>query len=188
MIKGVYTTGQAAKICRVSQQTIIRCFDRGELRGFYVPGTRFRRIPQKELSEFIREYGLPGSELVDEVSNQVLIVSQDHVLIENLRHVLSQGSLNLTVVDNGFEAGLRVASSPPHVVVVDCIVGVDAAQNICRELRCNQQLSITPLVAVCTSVEEKTHLARWLPNDTFVRPFDAPLLAHRLLTLARAAK
>ena len=27
--KTVFTTGEAAKICKVSQQTIIRCFDNG---------------------------------------------------------------------------------------------------------------------------------------------------------------
>ncbi|MFM8398687.1 MAG: regulator, partial [Pirellula sp.] len=30
--KTVFTTGEAAKICKVSQQTIIRCFDNGTLK------------------------------------------------------------------------------------------------------------------------------------------------------------
>ena len=37
-MKTVFTTGEAAKICKVSQQTIIRCFDNGQLKGFRVPG------------------------------------------------------------------------------------------------------------------------------------------------------
>ena len=40
MQKTVYTTGEAAKICKVSQQTIIRCFDSGQLKGFRVPVTK----------------------------------------------------------------------------------------------------------------------------------------------------
>ncbi|MEM9882815.1 MAG: helix-turn-helix domain-containing protein, partial [Planctomycetota bacterium] len=44
--KQVYTTGEAAEVCKVSQQTIIRCFDAGRLQGFRVPGSRFRRIPR----------------------------------------------------------------------------------------------------------------------------------------------
>ena len=47
--KTVFTTGEAAKICKVSQQTIIRCFDSGQLKGFRVPGSRFRRIPREQL-------------------------------------------------------------------------------------------------------------------------------------------
>ena len=32
-MKTVFTTGEAAEICKVSQQTIIRCFDSGRLEG-----------------------------------------------------------------------------------------------------------------------------------------------------------
>ena len=52
-MKTVFTTGEAAKICKVSQQTIIRCFDNGQLKGFRVPGSRFRRIPRESLYKFI---------------------------------------------------------------------------------------------------------------------------------------
>jgi len=31
--KAVYTTGEAATICNLSQQTIIRCFDSGQLQA-----------------------------------------------------------------------------------------------------------------------------------------------------------
>jgi excisionase family DNA binding protein len=49
-MKTVFTTGEAAEICKVSQQTIIRCFDSGRLKGFRVPGSRFRRIPRERCS------------------------------------------------------------------------------------------------------------------------------------------
>jgi len=57
--KSVFTTGEAAKICKVSQQTIIRCFDSGQLKGFRVPGSRFRRIPRDQLIAFMRDNGIP---------------------------------------------------------------------------------------------------------------------------------
>ena len=58
-MKTVFTTGEAAKICKVSQQTIIRCFDSGQLKGFRVPGSRFRRIPRDQLYSFMRDNGIP---------------------------------------------------------------------------------------------------------------------------------
>jgi len=54
-----YTTGEAAKICRCSQQTIIRCFDKGEIQGYHVPGSRFRRIPRDNLYEYLIDNNLP---------------------------------------------------------------------------------------------------------------------------------
>ncbi len=58
-MKTVFTTGEAAKICKVSQQTIIRCFDNGSLKGFRVPGSRFRRIPRDQLFAFMKDNGIP---------------------------------------------------------------------------------------------------------------------------------
>lgn len=87
-MKEVFTTIEAAKICRVSQQTIIRCFDSGKLRGFRVPGSRFRRIPREELLRFLAEYDLPLSRIDilsaqsdDLAENPILpIASQDAVV------------------------------------------------------------------------------------------------------------
>jgi hypothetical protein len=55
----VYTTGEAAKICGVSQNSIIRCFDKGHLTGFRVPFSKFRRIPRANLVEFMAAHGIP---------------------------------------------------------------------------------------------------------------------------------
>ena len=57
--KTVFTTGEAAKICKVSQQTIIRCFDNGSLKGSRVPGSKFRRIPREQLYLFMKDNGIP---------------------------------------------------------------------------------------------------------------------------------
>lgn len=58
-IDGIFTTGQAARICKVSQQTIIRCFDSGKLKGFKVPGSKFRRITLEGLKKFMDENRIP---------------------------------------------------------------------------------------------------------------------------------
>ena len=63
VMKTVFTTGEAAEICKVSQQTIIRCFDSGRLKGFRVPGSRFRRIPRDALIAFMKDNGIPPDAL-----------------------------------------------------------------------------------------------------------------------------
>lgn len=59
-----YTTGDAADLTTLSQQTIIRCFDSGRLRGFKVPGSRFRRIPRCYLIKFMLEHDIPLGPLI----------------------------------------------------------------------------------------------------------------------------
>lgn len=59
----IFTTGEVAKICKVSQQTIIRCFDNGRIGGFRVPGSKFRRIPRAELLKFMQDNEIPTTNL-----------------------------------------------------------------------------------------------------------------------------
>jgi excisionase family DNA binding protein len=56
------TSRQAARRAGLSRATIIRCFDRGLLHGFKLPGSRHRRIPVWDLDEFLREHGIPAAE------------------------------------------------------------------------------------------------------------------------------
>ncbi len=52
----VYTTGQVAKICNVSANTVSKWFDSGLLRGYRVPDSRDRRIPREHLIRFLKEH------------------------------------------------------------------------------------------------------------------------------------
>lgn len=57
--RGYYTTGQAARKCGVSQQTIIRAYDAGILNGFKVPHSHHRRIKGESMRKYIKENHLP---------------------------------------------------------------------------------------------------------------------------------
>src|ERR1700677_4268289 len=80
-MKTVFTTGEAAKVCKVSQQTIIRCFNWGQLRGFRVPGSRFRRIPCDALHRFMKENGIP-TDALESGRRRVLIVDDDQGVVD----------------------------------------------------------------------------------------------------------
>ncbi len=111
--KDVFTTGEAARICNVSQQTIIRCFDRGRLRGFRVPGSRFRRIPRGSLIEFMRNNKIP----VDGMSAglRLLVVSNS----SDTRSLRIPDSLEVSIVANGVEAGWQARLfRPTHLLLL----------------------------------------------------------------------
>lgn len=59
-LKSAYSTGEVARICCLSQTSIIRLFDSGVISGYRIPNSRFRRIPHEELLRFIQTHGLPN--------------------------------------------------------------------------------------------------------------------------------
>ena len=59
----VFTIGEAARICRVSTQTIIRCTDKGELDCIRASDGKRRRIPRSSLRVFMTSYGIPTTAL-----------------------------------------------------------------------------------------------------------------------------
>jgi excisionase family DNA binding protein len=59
----IFTTVQAAKICKVAPVTIGKWFDSGRLRGYRIPGSQDRRIPREHLITFLKEHGMPLGDL-----------------------------------------------------------------------------------------------------------------------------
>ena len=103
-MKTVFTTGEAAEICKVSQQTIIRCFDSGRLRGFRVPGSRFRRIPRDALIAFMKDNGIPPDAL-DNGKLKVLVVDDDPEIVELFVDVLERdGRFEVKTAATGYDA------------------------------------------------------------------------------------
>ena len=90
--KQVFTTGEAAEICKVSQQTIIRCFDAGRLKGFRVPGSRFRRIPREELIRFMKQNEIPTDNFAGG-KKKILVVDDDPHIVELFRDLLGTDDL-----------------------------------------------------------------------------------------------
>jgi len=127
--KDVFTTGEAARICNVSQQTIIRCFDRGRLRGFRVPGSRFRRIPRGSLIEFMRNNKIPVHAMSS--GSRLLIVST----LSEVRSIRVPENIKVSVVSNAVEAGWTAKEyRPTHVLVLDHS-GESVAQNLSSLLK-----------------------------------------------------
>jgi hypothetical protein len=66
------TTGQVAKICRVSSRTVAKWFDGGLLKGYNVPSSLDRRIVGDELIRFLKTHGMyeDSRHLIKVISSQ----------------------------------------------------------------------------------------------------------------------
>lgn len=146
--KSVFTTGEAARICNLSQQTIIRCFDNGRIRGYRVPGSRFRRIPRDALIEFMKRNGIPLHEL-NQGKTRVLVVDDDAGIVEMLVDLLGHdGRFQVETAATGFEAGRKTASFHPDVLVLDYMLPDINGNEVCRSIRSDETLSDVRIIIV----------------------------------------
>jgi excisionase family DNA binding protein len=120
--KSVFSTGEAAQVCNVSQQTIIRCFDSGRLQGFRVPGSKFRRIPRDELIRFMRENEIPLGRIEGRRRRVLCVVSEGSVLDRLADEAQPQDRLDVAVATNGFDAGWAARESHPSLILIDACV------------------------------------------------------------------
>jgi len=185
----VFTTGEVARRCNVANRTVSEWFDSGLLKGYRIPGSRDRRIPREYLIKFMKEYEIPLGDLEDEVMAKVLIVTQDQVLIENLKREMPlELSFKVAVADNSFNAGFQVKGFYPDCIVVDFSIGSAEALQICQNLQRNSEVAETIIIALLPDNGSSTTFNRLSINETFKKPFDPALLADRLWELVSAKK
>ena len=189
--KTVFTTGEAAKICKVSQQTIIRCFDNGSLKGFRVPGSRFRRIPRDQLYAFMRDNGIP-TDALESGKRKVLIVDDDEELVELLSDVFNKdGRFDVRTANNGFDAGMMVRELRPDLVILDVMLPDINGKEVCHRVRSDESLEAVKIICISGMVEQDkiAELKAAGANDFIHKPFNVERLLDRacdLLDIERA--
>jgi two-component system, OmpR family, response regulator len=190
--KTVFTTGEAAKICKVSQQTIIRCFDNGSLKGFRVPGSRFRRIPRDQLYAFMKDNGIP-TDALESGKRKLLIVDDDEGLVELMSESFARdGRFDIKTANNGFDAGMLVREFRPDLVVLDVMLPDINGKEVCQRIRSDNNMDAVKIICISGMIEQdKINELRGAGADDFMnKPFEIDHLVDRccgLLEMEKAA-
>ena len=181
-MKTVFTTGEAAKVCKVSQQTIIRCFDNGQLKGFRVPGSKFRRIPREALYKFMKDNGIP-TDALESGKRKVLIVDDDQELVELIVDVLAKdGRFETRAVNNGFDAGMMVKEYRPDLIVLDVMLPDINGKEVCQRVRSDANMEEVRILCISGMIEEdKVQELKLAGADEFIhKPFDVDHLIEKM--------
>jgi excisionase family DNA binding protein len=181
-MKTVFTTGEAADICKVSQQTIIRCFDSGRLKGFRVPGSRFRRIPRESLLQFMRENGIPPDTL-DSGKQKILVVDDDAEIVELFVDVLTRdGRFDVRTARSGYDAGMLTQEFNPDLIILDYMLPDINGNVVCKTIRQNPNFAETKIIIVSGVVnqDEINELLRSGADEFVKKPFNIERLIERI--------
>ncbi|MDX9911504.1 MAG: response regulator [Phycisphaerales bacterium] len=183
--KKVFTTGEAAQVCKVSQQTIIRCFDSGRLQGFRVPGSKFRRIPRDELLRFMRANGIP-TEVIESSARRVLVVDDDPKICELFEDLLTRdGRFEVKTCNNGYDAGMQTQSFSPHAVILDYMLPDINGNVVCQRMRTSEGTRDAKIIFVSGVVnQDEVDALMQAGADAFIKkPFDIDELMDTLCEL-----
>lgn len=182
MAKNVFTTGEVAQICQVSQQTVIRCFDSGRLTGFRVPGSRFRRITREGLIQFMKENGIPLDQL-ESGKKRVLVVDDEPAIVEMLVELLERdGRFEVRTAATGFDAGVVAGEFHPDVIILDYMLPDVNGNIVCKTVRANPKLEHVKIIIVSGVVnrEEIDALLSDGAHDFVKKPFEIDALISKI--------
>lgn len=186
--KQVYTTGEAADICKVSQQTIIRCFDAGRLKGFRVPGSRFRRIPREELIRFMKNNEIPTDNF-ETGKKRILVVDDDPQIVELFKDLLSRDDrFEVRTACTGYDAGIVTTSFKPDLMILDYMLPDINGNVVCKTVRENEDLQTMKIIIVSGVInrEEIDDLLTSGADDFMKKPFDIEQLMSKVNALVEA--
>lgn len=176
--KRIFTTGEAAVACGLSQQTIIRCFDSGRISGFKVPGSKFRRIPRDELIRFMRANNIP-LDSIESARKRILAVDDDPTILEAYKTVIERSDrYDFKSASSGYDAGLLTESYRPHLLLLDYRLPDIDGVAVCRKIKSLHHLSGTRILCI-SGVADPGIVAQLRQSgvDGFLpKPFEAQTL------------
>jgi excisionase family DNA binding protein len=188
-MKNLFTTGEAAQICKVSQQTIIRCFDSGRLTGFRIPGSKFRRIPRDSLVKFMKDNNIPLDNL-ESGKKKVLIVDDDAEIVELMVDVLVRdGRFDVRTATSGYDAGILTQQFSPDMIILDYMLPDVNGNVVCQTIRCNPEFENTKIIIVSGVINQSEidELLKCGAHGFIKKPFNIAQLVDEIATVLEMA-
>lgn len=130
------TPRETARLLRVSPITVRSWANKGMLHAEITPGGH-RRFAIREVERLAREYGITLARLPVQQLTKILIVDDDQPFARYLVELLEgwPEPVMVEMVHDGFDAGRKVHTFAPDVVLLDLMMpGVDGFE-VCRRIK-----------------------------------------------------
>jgi CheY-like chemotaxis protein len=150
MRKRTYGTHEIARICHVTPPTIGRWIEEGKLPSFTTGGGH-RRVWDLDLVLFLKNHNIPlPPDLIGVELERFLIVDDEPEMRRFVSRALQKHfpQAEIHEAGDGFEAGHKIASLRPALVILDLrLPGMDGFK-VCRTVRGDPTLKGVKILAI----------------------------------------
>jgi excisionase family DNA binding protein len=186
MKKTVYTTHDISRICCVNITTVMGWIDAGRLPAYKTPGGH-RRVQHRDLLRFLDKFKMPVPPDLAGGGLRVLVVDDDPQVVKFLCKAIRMiiREIEIDAAADGFEAGRKIESFRPDLVILDIFLpGIDGFR-VCRDIRSSPAADRIRILAI--SGEDSPELRRRIREcgaDGFLgKPLDLESIAPQLSAL-----
>jgi excisionase family DNA binding protein len=176
-LKTVFTTGDVAAHCHVSQETVTNWIKRGQLVAYSTPG-RHRRILPADFQSFLLDHGMPPVEGAEETRDpgerRVLVVDDEPDIVSVIVNFLKRDERYvLATAADGFDAGLKVITFNPDLVILDLMMPYLDGFSVCERIKSSTETSHIK-VLIITGYTDQANVDRALNSGAdfcLTKPF-----------------
>jgi len=146
--KSWLTPNDVARLLMVSPVTVRQWAQKGGLHALTTPGGH-RRFLRHDVERFARERGI-SLQPPEGDTLRILIVDDDRQLAGYLVELLASQStaISTEVAHNGFDAGIRVQTFKPHILLLDLMMpGLDGFE-VCQRMQQDPSTQAVRIIAM----------------------------------------
>ena len=180
----IYTTGEAAKLCGVNFQTVLRWIQKRELKAYQLPGRGDNRIRKEDLIYFFGKNNIPLPEELTEPVRRVLIVEDDPATAKSLERQLARMGFDTLISTKGFSAGAMAVEYLPALITLDLQMPGIGGLEVLEMIRDREKLAQTKILVI--SGLPVSHLRKAIEagaNDYLEKPFQKEELTQKIRLL-----
>ncbi len=148
--KEVLTTGQAAKICRVSRNTVERWIDKGMLSGYRIPGGGHRRVLISELMRFVNIRNIPVTDFPFSKIRILVVDDKDGIGSKLGEDLKIKTDCEVQTVDSNFQAAFKIQEFKPQIILINLSAKSNniKPESICEGIHTRKDLRAIKLIAI----------------------------------------
>jgi len=142
------TPNEVAEMMMVSPVTIRQWASKGDLPALTTPGGH-RRFVRQDIEDFARQRGLALLPVARE-ETRILIVDDDQQFASYLKELLGMSSqaVSIELAYDGFEAGQKVETFQPNIVLLDLMMpGLDGYE-VCHRMKDDPRTKSIRIIAM----------------------------------------